>query len=235
MQQQQGVMALTLPQPTMQVFSGDPIDYSDFICSFEHIIEEKTPNPSTRLYYLVQYTTGAAQELMKSCLSMGEGEGYGTARRLLKERFGQNYRIATAHMQRVIEGKPIKAEDGNALQQFSIELTSCSNTLKEIGYINRLDNPDNLKKIIDRLPYRLKLQWRDVVDRIMEKEHREITVQDITYFVSTKARAATHPVFGKIVNENKSKPVMSSINRGDRQALEQQGFLLKLSHNIQMY
>eukprot|EP00794_Sanderia_malayensis_P013184 gene13184-14532_t len=213
LQQQQGVMALTLPQPTMQVFSGDPIDYSDFVRSFEHIIEEKTPSPSTRLYYLVQYTTGAAQDLMKSCLSMRESEGYTTARRLLKERFGQNYRIATAHVQRVIEGKPIKAEDGNALQQFSIELTSCSNTLKEIGYSNRLDNPDNLKKVIDRLPYGLKLQWRDVVDRIMERENREITVHDITEFVSTKARAATHPIFGKIVNENKFKPVVNQQRR----------------------
>ena len=29
-QQQQGVMALTLPQPSMQVFSGNPIDYCEF-------------------------------------------------------------------------------------------------------------------------------------------------------------------------------------------------------------
>ena len=34
-QQQQGVMALTLPQPSLQVFSGNPIDYLDFIRAFE--------------------------------------------------------------------------------------------------------------------------------------------------------------------------------------------------------
>lgn len=34
-QRQQGVMSLTLPQPDMQVFSGDPIDYCDFVRAFD--------------------------------------------------------------------------------------------------------------------------------------------------------------------------------------------------------
>ncbi len=45
-QQQQGVMALTLPQPNLPIFSGDPVNYCDFIRSFEHLIESKTASPS---------------------------------------------------------------------------------------------------------------------------------------------------------------------------------------------
>ena len=56
-QQQQGVMALTLLQPSLQVFSGDPVDYCDFIRAFEDLIESKTTSPSTGHYYLIQYTT----------------------------------------------------------------------------------------------------------------------------------------------------------------------------------
>lgn len=205
-QQQQGVMSLTLPQPDMQVFSGDPIDYCDFVRSFENLVERKTPSPSSRLYYLVQYTSGPVKELMKSCLSMREEEGYLEAKRLLRNRYGQNYKIAAAHVQRLIGGPVIKAEDGQALQQFSIQLTSCVNTLRQIGYLNKLDNPDNLKKIIDRLPYGIRLKWRDTVDRIVEKEERDVTVKDIMEFVTARARAATHPVFGKIFNENKVRP-----------------------------
>ncbi|XP_028418712.1 uncharacterized protein LOC114544217 [Dendronephthya gigantea] len=132
-QQMQGVTALTLPQPTMKIFNGDPIEYCDFIRSFEHLVETKTPSSSSRLYYLVQYTSGPAQELMKSCLSMEPEKGYNEARRLLKERYGQSFRIAAAHIGKLTEGPPIKAEDGNGLLQFSIQLTSCTNTLKEIG------------------------------------------------------------------------------------------------------
>ena len=74
-QQQQSVMALTLPQPTIKTFKGDPIEYCDFIRSFEHLVEEKTTSPSARLYYLIQYTSGPAQDLMKSCLSMNPEQG----------------------------------------------------------------------------------------------------------------------------------------------------------------
>ena len=205
-QQQQGVMALTLPQPSMQVFSGNPIDYCDFIRAFEHIIESKTTNPSARLYYLIQHTTGCVQELMKSCLSMGESEGYAEARRLLKERYGQNYRIAAAHVQRLIDGPPIKNEDGTALQQFSVQLTSCTNTLDKIGYLDKLNNSDNLKKLIDRLPYTMRAKWRETVDRIIEKEARDVTIKDVNEFVTTMARATTHPIFGNIAIEKPKLP-----------------------------
>ena len=128
-QQQQGVMALTLPQPSLQVFSGDPVDYCDFIRAFEHLIESKTASPSARLYYLIQYTTGPVQGLMKSCLSMREDEGYVAAQKLLKERYGQNYRIVAAHVQRLIDGPPIKNEDATALTKFSVQLLGQAHTV----------------------------------------------------------------------------------------------------------
>ncbi|KAK3728341.1 hypothetical protein QZH41_002184 [Actinostola sp. cb2023] len=168
-QQQQSVTALTLPQPSLQVFNGDPVECSDFVRAFEQLIEMKTQSPSTRLYYLVQYTTGHVQELMRSCLSMREEEGYLEAKRLLKERFGQGYRIAAALVEKLTDGPTIKSEDATALQKFSTQLTSCSNTLREIGFATKLDSQDSLKRIVDRLPYRLRLRWREVVDGIIDR------------------------------------------------------------------
>ena len=40
-----------------------------------------------------------------------------------------------------------------------------------------------------------------------------MTVNDITLFVTARARAATHPIFGKIANESKSKPLNSKARR----------------------
>jgi hypothetical protein len=114
-QQQENVMALTLPQPDLPVFDGDPTNYCDFIRAFENLIERKTKSWSSRLYYLVQYTSSQVQELMCSCLSMREEEGY-KARRLLLERYGQAYKIASAFVDRISNGPPIKAEDGLGLQ-----------------------------------------------------------------------------------------------------------------------
>ncbi|XP_028408735.1 uncharacterized protein LOC114531302 [Dendronephthya gigantea] len=135
---------------------------------------------------------------------MGEDEGYKEARRLLKERFGQDYRVAAAHVQGLINGPQIKNEDGIALQQFSVQLTSCTNTLEKIGYLDRLNNSDNLKKLIDRLPYPMRIKWRDNVDRIVEREARDVSIKDVNDFVTAKARATTHPIFGKISTAEKA-------------------------------
>ena len=52
--------------------------------------------------------------------------------------------------------------------------------------------------IVDRLPYGLKLKWRDAANRITENIGREITTEDLCDFVTAKARAATHAIFGNI-------------------------------------
>lgn len=54
---QQQTLALTLPQPEVPVFSGDPTEDSDFIRPLES-------DPSMKLYYLVQYTPSDVRQLM---------------------------------------------------------------------------------------------------------------------------------------------------------------------------
>ena len=138
---------------------------------------------------------------------MKNDEGYIEARKLLKDRYGQGYKMAAAHVQALTEGSPIKNEDRDALVKFSIQLTSCTNTLKEIGCLSKLDHPENLNKIIGRLPFGMILQRCDAVDRIVENEGRDVTIKDVTSFVTARARAATHSVFGRVVNEGRGKQV----------------------------
>ena len=75
-----------------------------------------------------------------------------------------------AHIEQMTKGAVIKAEDGEALEQFSIQLTSCTNTLKAIGCINKIENPDSMKRIIERLPYKLQDRWRYKADQIMKSK-----------------------------------------------------------------
>ena len=65
---------LTLPQPELPVFTGDPIEYCDFIRAFENLVERKTSSSSARLYYLLQYTSGHVKDLVRSCLTMRESK-----------------------------------------------------------------------------------------------------------------------------------------------------------------
>ena len=197
-QQQQHTLALMLPQPDLPVFTGDPIDYCSFVRAFESLIESRTNSNSSRLYYLVQYTGGDVQELMRSCLTMSHDEGYKEARRLLKERYGKGYKIATAYVEGITSGPPIRSEKAEDLRKFSVLITSCKNALKDLGYLSRINNPDTLQKIIARLPFDMRRKWRDITDDISENKKREITIEDIALFVEKKARSASHPIFGDI-------------------------------------
>ena len=192
-QHQQLGLTTMLPNVKVPAYSGDSIEYCHFIRSFENLIESKTSSNNSRLYCLVQYTSGDVKELMRSCLSMNSEKGYNTARKLLKQHYRQSYRIATAYLERITKTPQIKAEDGEALQRFSVLLTSCKNTLKEIGYLNKLENPDSLQNVISRLPYSMRQKWRDVADDIMSNEKREITFEDIASFEEVKARILLIP------------------------------------------
>ena len=84
------------------------------------------------------------------------------------------------------------------MQNFATLLTSCRRTLKSIGYSSKIENPDSLRGVINRLPYDLRKKWRNTADQISEDQGREIKFEDIVVFVEEEARAASHPVFGDI-------------------------------------
>ena len=86
---------------------------------------------------------------------MREDVSYLEAKNLLRKRYGQSYRMANAFAEKLAKGSAIKTEDGDALRRFSTLLSSGRNTLKEIGYLNKEENPDTLKAIVGRLPYDL--------------------------------------------------------------------------------
>ena len=169
--------------------------------SFTNFIEAKTADSMMRLHYLVQYTRGDVHDLMKSCLAMEPEREYIEARRLLKERYGQGNKIATALVEHLINGPPIKNKDCNALQKLSISLANCKNILQDVGYLNKVDNPDILQKIVRRLPHTLRRSWRYKADDITNNEHQETTFHDLAKFVDAKARAMIHPVFGDIKDD----------------------------------
>ncbi|XP_068748895.1 uncharacterized protein [Montipora capricornis] len=101
----------------------------------------------------------------------------------------------------------------------------CRNTLKEIGYLKRLENPDSLRKIVERLPYPLRLKWRDLVDTISQKEKRDPNLKDISEFVEARSRAANHPIFGKVQSEQRPSfnSRASTRNRRDGKSFTTQG------------
>ena len=145
---------------------------------------------------------------------MDPEEGYKTARALFKDRYGQSYKIAIALIDQVTKSPQIKADDCPALQRYSVLLSSSKNSLKEIGYLSKIENPDILQRIIGRLPIWLRQKWRERANYITEDLKREVTIRDIAEFVEAKARITNHPVFGNIYpNEDKNNAASTGSKR----------------------
>lgn len=68
------------------------------------MIENKTDNNRDRLQFLIKFTKGQAQHLVKSCEYMSPNRGYQKAKELFKENFGNEYRISCAYLERLFPG-----------------------------------------------------------------------------------------------------------------------------------
>ena len=87
---------------------------------------------------------------------MDPTSGYRTARKVLKDRVGHSFVIATAHINQATGGLPVKPKDRKGLQTFADQLKDCQTVLESIGYLGEINSTDYLRKIIDRLPFHLK-------------------------------------------------------------------------------
>lgn len=200
----------TLPSPNIPVFKGDPLEYRLFMRAFEHRIESKTENSKDRLYYLEQHTIGQPNDLVRGCFHMDSDQGYPEAKRLLKERFGDKYKISMAYLDKALNWPAIKADDTKALEAYALFMTNCNNAMSDLEYLEEMENAANMRTIISKLPYRLRERFRSVAIDIQKKQDRRTKFKDVVSFVNTQTEMAAHPVFGESLGQTKRQTERSS-------------------------
>ena len=190
------IASLKLPPVDMPTFSGEPIRYCQFLYAFESIIENKEPDSPQCLCYLSQYTRGMVKDLVCSCLYIHDArDALQRAKMLLKENFGQPYQITSAFISKLTEGPSLATNNSSELSAFAIDLETCVITLKGIGCVNKINTQHVLRQIINRLPIPIQHKWRAVADNIMHEVKKNISIEDIVYFVRKQARELSNPVF----------------------------------------
>ena len=127
------------------MFDGNPIEYRIFFCAFENLVESRTFSSTDRFYYLEQFTAGDVEEILRSCHYLPAEEGYDGACRLLRRKYGDDYRIESAYEMKALDWRSIKAEDGVALNRFSVFLESCKNALEGSQYFRSLISQETFK------------------------------------------------------------------------------------------
>ena len=159
----------SLPQVELPTFSGDALEYSNFICCFETAIETRVSDPRTRLMYLIQQCRGEAKRAIDMCsLISPASKGYREAREILKSLYGNNHHVARACVDKIINGPSIKPSDVKGLANLSLDMKRTSITLSATGYSGDVDNTETLKRLVKRLPQYLRQRWVDVALDIID-------------------------------------------------------------------
>ena len=212
-----------LPQRTIKEFTGDPLDYASFISSFEYTIERKVKDNKGRLYYLEQYTKGEPNRLVRSCLHLREEECYQEAKNLLERNFGSKHKIAEAYLSKLRQWPKIPRDNPSSLQELSLFLIECKNTVSNLNYSTELDSTSNIKMVVAKLHYTLQEKWKTVAFNIEEEQERVVKFSDLINFVERHAKIATNPSFGNIPKPDEPEKNNNNNNKGKQQGKRSRG------------
>ncbi|KAK3717695.1 hypothetical protein QZH41_001099 [Actinostola sp. cb2023] len=113
-----------LPPLTLSTFTNDPADFITFMSNFESQIESKVQSNEVRLRYLEQYLEGEAKDLIKGCQFKDPELGYPEAKKLLKDKYGDPYKISNAYIKKAAEWPVINHEKTTDISSRSMEKTS---------------------------------------------------------------------------------------------------------------
>ena len=97
--------------------------------------------------------------MVKSCEYMSPDRGYPKAKQLLKDNFGNEYKISCAYLEKVLSWTQMKSEDSKMLQDYAMFLRSCCNAMEEMEYTQELDTISSMRSIVLKLPFKLREKW----------------------------------------------------------------------------
>ena len=183
-----------LPRPQPEVFSGDFLQYPIWIKAFETFIEGKTKLSSERLYYLSKFTSGEAKEAISGLLSLDSEKAYVKAKKILTDRFGNAFLVSNAYRKKIENWPKIPPNDGPGLRRFSDFLQHCRTAMDSIQYLNVLNDPEENRKFLNKLPAHLVNRWVRVVDRRIADDLSDDGDEDR---VSRVASGSGYPTFAE--------------------------------------
>ncbi|XP_071085435.1 uncharacterized protein [Haliotis cracherodii] len=187
---------LQLPKVEIMKFDGNPLQYWAFIRSFDISIGETSISNSAKLNRLLQYCTGHVQEVIECCVIINPEIGYFQARKLLLERFGNQYVIAKAWVDKVTDVPNLKPNDSAGLRRYADSVRSCVVSLTAMSRLGKIDNQLRMRKIVEKLPFFIQSKWRKEAVNVLKCNGQYPGIGHLAEFIEIAAEELDDPVFG---------------------------------------
>ena len=147
----------SIPCVEVPRFSGDPLEWPQFISLFKCLVHDQPLTDTQRVTYLQRVLVGNTKKAIGGMLN--HGHLYKAALTELEEQFGNEELVAGAFMKTVLD-RPIVVEgDLTQLRSFYNMLHNAVATMKSLEYSHDLASSTNTRAALLKLPDRLKEKW----------------------------------------------------------------------------
>ncbi|XP_048041384.1 uncharacterized protein LOC125265300 [Megalobrama amblycephala] len=188
-------MALSrLPTPEPFVFSGDPLKFLEWSTTFKALIEGCCSNPADRLFYLQKYIDGEARSVLEGSFYRKDEQAYQQAWEKLNARYGHSFVVQRAFREKLNWWPKIGASEYVKLREFTDFLQSCSDAMPHIKGLQVLNDREENRRILTKLPNWVTSRWNRYVTEQLDQDKDYPSFSEFASFVSKEARIACNPV-----------------------------------------
>ena len=205
---------INLPPLELTKFSGDPIEFDNFITTFKEVIGNVDSDPAVKLIRLKSQVTGAAFDSIKMCRTDSGDDGYTRAMKILYDRFGSPYIVCNSVIEQLKHGPDVRSPAD--LRTFSDELANAEITLRNNKMFTEIDTQNNIVEICHCLDRSLRYEWRHRTVRNKQDTSVYLNFSEFVAFVQEQAEVVNDPLYGEDALEDrpgrvKSKKIVSSL------------------------
>ncbi|KAI4893141.1 hypothetical protein NFI96_000156 [Prochilodus magdalenae] len=183
---------IPVPEPTM--FNGDPLRYNDWKVSFQTLIDRKNIPAEEKIYYLRKYVGGSAKKAIESYFLLGTESAYLAAWCILEERYGSPFLIAKAFRDKIDAWPKISAKGSLELQELVDFLRSCESAMSQIKGLEVLNDCNENRKILAKLPDWLTSRWNRKVIEVEEESQTFPSFSQFVKFLTREVKIACNPI-----------------------------------------
>lgn len=179
-----------LPPPEPFIFSGDPLQYTDWVVAFESLIGSRRCSVVEKLYYLKRYVSGKAKEVVNGYFLLQSEDAYQKAKSALQKRFGDSYTVSEAFRTKIERWPQISTRDGEGLRSFADFLQQCQTAMSSVPDLKILEDNRENKKMLQKVPDWVVRKWVRQVATWKEKHGSFPTFALFCKFLSKEADIA---------------------------------------------
>ena len=183
--------ALRMPLIEITRFSGNPLEFANFMADFEESIEPGCTTDSERLSRLYHYCEGEAKEVVRSFRADRHNpDSYMAAKQRLQDLYGRNSHVAQQWVDRLL------AMRVTSIRDMALQARNGLSALRQLGGEQEMDATVHMRALVARLPSYLQTRWRrKVVD--IEEWSETPRFADLVAFLERAAQEEHHPTYGK--------------------------------------